>query len=292
MLKKILLILITSLPSPSIYSQSWDEIFLEKASLLGDTAYLIITAQYKSFIKKQAPIIVDSRIKSITILENNESLVDIRQTNNPRITLLPNPPENKPYSSPACNSGLPNASKMRKEVYQRLEKMITHLDRLAASFGYEPGEVAITLFEGLRDIQTQEKLFQQKYEEIKLAHPHFTHDEAELETAKWVSPTKNNVPVHSTGAAIDIRLWNTKTNDFLDLGKFGAINGENDAAQTYSEHITDTQKRNRLYLLMAAAQAGLTNYVYEYWHFSYGDRYAAYWQEQDADKRVACYGSI
>ena len=43
---------------------------------------------------------------------------------------------------------------------------------------------------------------------------------------------------------------------------------------------------------MAATKAGLTNYIYEYWHFSYGDRYAAFWQEEDASKRVAHYGSV
>ncbi|HEV2601777.1 MAG TPA: hypothetical protein VGT41_05815 [Candidatus Babeliales bacterium] len=32
------------------------------------------------------------------------------------------------------------------------------------------------------------------------------------------------------------------------------------------------------------------NYTYEYWHFSCGDRYAAYWQESDPTKRVAYYG--
>lgn len=34
-----------------------------------------------------------------------------------------------------------------------------------------------------------------------------SREEAESEASKWVSPYKNNVPVHSTGAAIDIRLW-------------------------------------------------------------------------------------
>ena len=59
---------------------------------------------------------------------------------------------------------------------------------------------------------------------------------------------------------------------------------------------------NRLYALMAVCKAGLTNYVYEWWHFSWQDRYAAYWvayvmNEPDRQMKIlgrasvpACYG--
>lgn len=49
---------------------------------------------------------------------------------------------------------------------------------------------------------------------------------------------------------------------------------------------------NRLLLLVAAAQAGLVNYCYEWWHFSHGDRYAQFWQEANADKRIAVYDAV
>lgn len=114
---------------------------------------------------------------------------------------------------------------------------------------------------------------------------------AEQETAKWVSPYKNNVPVHSTGAAVDIGLWDNKMEDFLDMGTFGAIWGKNNNAPTFSENTTDNQKRNRLYCLVAAETVGLTNYLYEFWHFSSGDRYEAYWNK-DLNEKRAIYGSI
>jgi D-alanyl-D-alanine dipeptidase len=79
--------------------------------------------------------------------------------------------------------------------------------------------------------------------------------------------------------------------DFLDMGTFGAIWGKNNNAPTFSENTTDNQKRNRLYCLVAAETVGLTNYLYEFWHFSSGDRYEAYWNK-DLNEKRAIYGSI
>jgi zinc D-Ala-D-Ala dipeptidase len=103
---------------------------------------------------------------------------------------------------------------------------------------------------------------------------------------------RNNIPVHSTGAAVDIRLWDNHHKQFVDLGPFGVIWGKNTTAPTFSEDISDAQKNNRLYALVAATQAGLINYVYEYWHFSSGDRYASFWQEPDPTQRKAMYNTI
>ncbi len=152
--------------------------------------------------------------------------------------------------------------------------------------------IHILVFEGLRDLGTQKMLFEKKLEEILLLNPDMSFETAEKETAKWVSPVKNNIPVHSTGAAVDIRLWDSKNNCFLDLGPFGVIWGDSQLASTFSEGITDIQKNNRLYCLIAAERAGLTNYVYEWWHFSFGDRYDVYWKDQNDQAKVALYGSV
>jgi zinc D-Ala-D-Ala dipeptidase len=207
-----------------------------------------------------------------------------------RISMMPQP--KSPFEGPTFNSGLPSASKMRASIFLRLQGMIDQLDKLAIDFGYEPGQVSIFVFEGLRDLGTQKMLFEKKLAEILLLNPEMSLEMAEKETAKWVSPVKNNTPVHSTGAAVDIRLWDNKNNRFLDLGPFGVIWGDSRLAPTFSEEITDIQKNNRLYCLIAAERTGLTNYVYEWWHFSFGDRYDVYWKDQKDQGKVALYGSI
>lgn len=291
-MKKIIFI-ITFVVMSNSCSKSWFEILNEKEELFQDNlSYKIIREQYTAFKNNEAPTIANPIIKNIPINENNDTLIDIWDMNNIRIKMLPNSPDKKTFSADFYNSGLPSASKIRSLIYKKLETLLKHLDELSPRFGYEKGSISIKVFEGLRDLKTQELLFKNKFNEIKALDTSKSDEEVELETSKWVSPYKNNIPVHSTGAAIDIRLWNENINDFVDLGKFGVIWGNNKEAQTFSENITDSQKLNRMFLLIAAAKSGLINYVYEWWHFSAGDRYAVYWQEKESNKRIAFHGPI
>jgi len=257
--------------------KSWPEIFKSYPDLVGTEAGRKIVRQYE--LHSSQPFTTSNpQIKAIPIQECGEELVDVQNGANLRIQMMPAP--KKPFESPNCNSGLPSASKIRKRVFIQLGRMVEALDSLAPFFGYEPGQIHIKVFEGLRDLPTQKLLFDNKLEEIRRASPSLSFDEAWKETCKWVSPVENNIPVHSTGAAIDIRLWDTKKNNFLDLDAFGVIWGANPNAPTFSEEISKKQKLNRFYCLLAAATAGLTNYSYEFWHFSSGDRYDAWIREQ------------
>lgn len=108
--------------------------------------------------------------------------------------------------------------------------------------------------------------------------------------AGWILPVKNNVPAHSTGGAVYFRLYDTKNSKYLDMGKFGAIWDQNNAAPTFSSELTNEQISNRLYLLVAASNSDLINYPYEFWHFCTSDRYAVYWKKRGP--MPAIYNSI
>jgi len=272
----------------NVFAMNWNEILASHVELFSAKSSVI--RQYEAFSKSEAPAIVDVRIKEIPICENLEEVIDLRLVKVGRISMMPQP--KSPFEGPLFNSGLPNASKMRASVFLKLKGMIDRLDELAIDFGYKPGQVDILVFEGLRDLGTQKMIFDKKLEEILLLNPDMSFEMAEKETAKWVSPVKNNTPVHSTGAAVDIRLWDNKNSCFLDLGPFGVIWGDAHLAPTFSEGITDIQKHNRIYCLIAAERAGLTNYVYEWWHFSFGDQYDVYWKDPHDQKKVALYGSV
>jgi D-alanyl-D-alanine dipeptidase len=267
----------------------WQQLIDSKKMIMGDEVHQLITSQYQAFAHNQAPKIADPVIKNIPIIESHEPLIDINQANSCRITMLPNP--SHPFASPDCNSGFPAASKIRKTVWNNLLYLRFYLDILARDFGYEPRQISIHVFEGLRSLKTQTSLFENKRCEIRNANPLMTHEEVFSETCKWVSPVVNNIPVHSTGAAIDIRLWDNYRKQFIDMGPFGVIWGKNTTAPTFSDDLTDEQKINRLYLLIAAAKVGLVNYLYEFWHYSCGDRYASYWLDPQ-DKRKAIYGAV
>ena len=268
----------------------WQILIDTHKQIMTEATYSLLAAQQAAYNNNRALKIVDPQVTRIPIIESHEELVDVRHVNDARITLLPDP--EKPFASPDCNSGFAAASKIRKKLFDGLRSMVRELDTFAEHFGYEQGQIQVKIFEGLRDVPTQTMLFDNKAGEIQAANPAMSTDEVFAETCKWVSPVRNNVPVHSTGAAVDIRLWDTKNNCFVDLGPFGVIWSKNTTAATFSQDISDTQKNNRLYLLIAATNAGLVNYSYEYWHYSCGDRYASYWQESDATKRCAVYGAI
>jgi D-alanyl-D-alanine dipeptidase len=255
----------------------------------------ILKEQLNSFVAGTSPTIAAPIIKRIPIQECNQELVDISviQTKNPhsRISMMPNPPNNQPFSGTDYNAGLLHSGKIRQGMFERLMRMVDQLDKLAEDFGYKPGHIDIKVFEGLRDLPTQAMIFNNKAVEIAQKNPTWSKEQVEKETEKWVSPVKNNTPVHSTGAAIDIRLWDKTTSSFLDMGPFGVFS-PNPTAPSFSKGISSEQQLNRLFLLLAANRAGLVNYSYEFWHFSYGDRYAAYWLEKNSSQRKAIYGAV
>jgi len=268
----------------------WSSLIESKKSVMTTQTYNIISSQLASWQSGNAPKIVSSEIKSIPIVESEEAVIDIRTCGSKCIAMMPDPIT--PFETPDCNAGFKASSKIRLGLFNTLHVLEQQLDALAQHFGYTAGQIKIKVFEGLRDIATQKMLFDNKMQEIQNANAMMTQERVFSETCKWVSPVINNVPVHSTGAAIDIRLWDTINNQFIDMGKFGVIWGANPAAPTFSEELTDEQKNNRLFLVIAANQAGLINYLYEWWHFSCGDRYASFWLESDPAKRQAIYGSI
>jgi len=266
----------------------WKEIFEKYSFLFNRPGDEILKKQYHDFKNSYAPKIAADCIKSIPILENGEQLIDVKDTDNVRIFMLPDP--QKPFQAMEFNSGFPESSKLRKAVFEKLTNMVDVLDNLAPYFGYEDGQISIKVFEGLRSLQTQTAIFNATAKKLRDAYPNKTDEEIEEETSKFVSPVKNNVPVHSTGAAVDIRLWDNNNNCFLDVGAFGVATGSPDEYYTFSENngVTVEQKANRLLCALASRRAGLTNYPYEHWHYSFGDRYDTYYKDQI----VAIYGAV
>ena len=182
-------------------------------------------------------------------------------------------------------------SMVRASVFDALVRMLDELDLLAPAFGYKVGKLEIKLFEGLRDLATQQKLFDAKMAAIWVTNQMMTQSEVYAETSKWISPYIDNVPVHSTGAAIDIHLWDGESKTFCDMGRF---NKGGSLAPMFSGDVRLTQQQcnNRFLSLLAATQAGFTNYLFEFWHFSLGDRYASYYREQNQELRCAYYGCV
>jgi zinc D-Ala-D-Ala dipeptidase len=151
------------------------------------------------------------------------------------------------------------------------------------------------LVRSLQKLRFTKKLFDARYDIIKSNNPSLPYEEIFLETAKLVSPVINldgsrNIPPHSTGAAIDVYLVD-KDKQIVDMGIRAAdwmqdIDGS--ISKTNSSIISSTAKHNRKIMSNALTKAGFVNYLGEYWHWSYGDRYWAYFSQ----KSKAIYGTI
>jgi D-alanyl-D-alanine dipeptidase len=213
--------------------------------------------------------IADDAVKAISIEDSDEELFDLFNTNNSRL---------KPLATfhTKFNPGYDGYSKIRLGVYEKLLRMLEVL----------PTSIGIAYFEGFRPLYKQKEYFDEKMRELLL-----TIKDIEVvyqEAAKQFSPFINNIPTHATGAAIDITLFSItgEQNELLDMGKFDVSFGPNDQQETFSENTTEKQRKNRLILLDTAIKAGLVNYGYEWWHYSYGDKMWAYVKKQKA----AIYG--
>jgi len=285
---KYFLAIIFSLCSSVAYADWGDEILKHKLQMQQKT-YELILAQYEAYKTDNVPKIAADIIQLIPIHDSNESLISLKLYNtNLRIRMMDDPKD--PFQGPDFSAGFDESAKMRIGVYRALEKTLTNLDSIASSFGYKPGQISIRVFEGLRLISTQKTLFENKLKQIKDENPKFSDEQAYEETSKWVSPVQNNIPVQSTGAAVFIRLYDEQAQTYLDMGQFGIFWSDNKTAPTFSADITAAQINNRLFLLIAATDAGFINYPYAYWHYSIGDRYAAYWRRPSPLQAI--YGQV
>jgi D-alanyl-D-alanine dipeptidase len=285
--------------SCSMFGASWNELLEQYCEAVDANTYDLIKAQYQAFNGGKAPKIADECVKQIPIVKHDHivasgidrrgaKLVDVTSVTGARISVMTDAEAILAHvPGDSIDPRSPRHSEMRASVFEALVRMVQALDELAPFFGYETNSLEIKLFEGLRDLATQKELFDAMFAQIQRKYPEMSAEAVYAETSTWVSPYINNVPAHSTGAAVDIHLWNNKTGSFCDMGPF---NKGGSLAPTFSADavLTDEQKNNRLLFLLAATRAGLTNYGYEFWHFSLGDRYAAYWREE----KQALYGAV
>ncbi len=238
-----------------------------------DSNVYALPANDSSYKILSMPIVAPC-ITQIKIEECGEQLVDLIAIRNQRIVPLIN-------FDARYNAGHSDFGKVRKGLYERLLRLLSYL----------PDNVGLAVFEGYRPLWKQKEYFEKKFKELVQQSADKNLDAIYNETCKFVSPYIDNIPVHCTGAAIDFMLFYINQDGstaLLDLGKFGVIFGPNDQTQTLAANITDEQRKNRLMLLEAAAKAGLVNYGYEWWHFSYGDRAWAYVEKQEK----AMYGLV
>ncbi|MDR3646309.1 MAG: M15 family metallopeptidase [Candidatus Babeliales bacterium] len=228
----------------------------------------------KSMTEKETMILItDPRVLQIRIIDNKEEFIDLKNQTEIAYGSSPEIPNNQDYT------------KIRKTVYNKLieaQKML-------------PQGLRFCLYEAHRSLSTQKKIFDIHYNQLKDSNPGWDKDRCFNETTKLASPVinrdgSNNIPPHSTGAAIDIYLIDNAGN-IVDMGIcvkdwLSDVTGELSA--TNSNEISEEAKKHRKIMSEVLEAVGFVNYPTEYWHWSYGDRYWAYHKQSDN----ALYGMV
>lgn len=218
-------------------------------------------------------LIADDPILAIPTRENGELLVDIAIEKEIAFGSSPEIENNCDYT------------KMRRTVLAKLLKAQQLL----------PKGLFFCLYEAYRSLELQNQLFMARQAKLRKQHPNWSEQQLFTETTRLVSPVVNfdgsiNIPPHSTGGAIDVYLIN-ENGDAVDMGmhpKDWIHDLQGQLSLTHSSVISPRAQKNRQLMAEALHALGFINYPAEYWHWSYGDRYWAYYKPH----AYALYASV
>lgn len=213
-------------------------------------------------ILQQTAILGEDVLNQVPVLECNEPIVDIA-------TYIPNliirmSKARREYAG----SDVVYARKTVCEMLARVVQSVSHNYRFI-------------MFDAYRPIEYQRLRFEQVFKSLKAKNPSRDDEYIRRLAFEVVFPPNEDPqqpPPHATGGAVDVALA-TLDGKLLDFGsEYGIYNeDENNRHLTNSRLINAEQRKNRDILITSMVNAGFCNYPGEWWHFMYGDReYAAY----------------
>lgn len=165
---------------------------------------------------------------------------------------------------------------VRKTVYEKLLKVSKKLKEINKDY-------KLIVVYGFRDINTQEKYFNEILEKVK------NNFDDELEMFEYIHKkiAIPNVAGHPTGGAVDIEIFNVKENKMLDFGT-KILDYSTTDCYYYNNNLSGNSIENRKLLRTIMMSEGFAPYDGEWWHFSYGDKEWAYYYK----KEMALYNQV
>ena len=151
-------------------------------------------------------------------------------------------------------------------------------------------DVRLRFEDVFRPVGVQEGLFKRRVAWTKRDNPDWDDDRVVME-AQSKTAVKPRLASHKAGAAADARMVNEHTGKIMDFGHDYPDGGA--LVFPHTNFITEEQWLNRQMFQIAAGLSGLTLYVGEDWHVSYGDNLASLNSDGVVDKEyIAKYGPI
>ena len=132
-----------------------------------------------------------------------------------------------------------------------------------------PDGLILEVLDAFRPLSVQRRTYNYLLDELRAEHPDWSHATLIRYANRFVAPPHAKTPPpHSTGGAIDVRLLRPD-GDPLEMN--APFDAGRQAAPTYAKGLSDEARRNRDTLIRAMSSAGFTNYLGEWWHWTYGE---------------------
>jgi D-alanyl-D-alanine dipeptidase len=182
-----------------------------------------------------------ARLRAVPIVETGEPLVDLRDVA-PSV-----------HCHPGC---LPL---LRRTVAQMVALVGDSL----------PGGHTLTVGTALRTPSMQREIRAGFTERLEREHPDWSQATLQRALNRVIAPIDLRAPApHTTGAALDVGV---RGPDGKQL-RFDYGDDHWRSAPTYYHGLDDEARNNRITLIGVMEATGLTNYLGEWWHWSYGDQ--------------------
>ena len=165
---------------------------------------------------------------------------------------------------------------LRKEV----------VDKLLLAKSYLPEGLTFKIWDSYRPFALQEELYNKYKKDIIKSLSLERIENPDKIISNYVSiPTNNKLhpPLHTTGGAVDLTLVRVDTLEELDMGtEFDSFTELARTATYENKNMNIEIRNNRRILYSAMTKAGFINLPSEWWHYDYGDRAWAYYNNKEA----------
>lgn len=163
----------------------------------------------------------------------------------------------------------------------------TVYEKLLAAQSLLPDGYRIRVWDAWRPFSLQQELYEKYFKYIvdEFSLTDLTIEEPKMKVSQYISFPDNNrmcPPLHTTGGAVDITLLGPD-NQELEMGaKFDEFS-EKAHTSYYEKNGLDFKIRdNRRMLYNCMTAVGFENLPSEWWHYSYGDKVWAYYNDTPA----------
>ncbi|MBX9447225.1 M15 family metallopeptidase [Dickeya chrysanthemi] len=204
---------------------------------------------------KKPVALSDLRVSSIPVAECHEKLVDIVGI----------------HKNIFVDDSLDNHSHLEYTPVFKVRESVA--ERLTRAANLLPDDYGFIIKESFRPVSMQKFYFNRRLKRLAAEYLTLSHEELVRLTSEFVAPP--NVAGHPTGGAIDLLLC--LSGKICDMGSEYDMDiaSSNGKCMSFCENISEKAQKNRNIMFSVLSANGFVNYPFEWWHWSYGDKYWA-----------------